>query len=89
LGNSKWYSISLFAKVNASCNNVPTTIWKNETFHYGGFFPAKNWIAAFAIAKRRQLYWMTHLFRDNLTELFDADLPTKPEKTSYMEREDL
>jgi hypothetical protein len=79
----------VFARVNASCNDVPTTVWRNETFPYGWFFPAKNRTAAFPIGKRRQLYWMAHLLKDNMTEPFEGDLPTKPEKTPYVKREDL
>jgi hypothetical protein len=79
----------VFARVNASCNDVPTTVWRNETFPYGWFFPAKNRTAAFPIGKRRQLYWMAHLLKDNMTEPFNVDLPTKPEKTPHVKREDL
>jgi hypothetical protein len=79
----------VFARVNASCNDVPTSLWRNETYPYGWFFPATNRTAAFPIGKRRQLYWMAHLLKDNMTEPFRVDLPTKPEKTPYGKREDL
>ena len=70
----------VFARVNASCNDIPTTVWKNETFPYGWFFPAKNRGSAFPIGKRRQLYWMAHLLKDNMTEPFRAAMPPKPPK---------
>jgi hypothetical protein len=79
----------VFSRVNATCNDVPTTVWRNETFPYGWFFPAKNRSAAFPIGKRRQLYWMVHLLKDNMTEPFMVDLPVKPEKTPYVKREEL
>jgi hypothetical protein len=78
----------IFARVNSSCNDIPTTVWGNETFPYGWFFPSSNRSAAFPIGKRRQLYWMAHLLKDNMTEPFMADLPTKPAKTPYRKRED-
>jgi thiol-disulfide isomerase/thioredoxin len=79
----------LFGRVDATCNDVPVTVWKNETFPYGWFFPASNRSAAFPIGKRRQLYWMVHLLKDNMTKPFTAELPPKPEKTPYVKREDL
>jgi hypothetical protein len=79
----------VFARVNASCNDVPTTVWRNETYPYGWFFPARNRSEAFPIGKRRQLYWMVHLLKDNMSQSFHAHLPPKPEKTPYVKREDL
>jgi hypothetical protein len=32
---------------------------------------------------------MVHLLKDNMTEPFRAELPTKPEKTPYVKPEDL
>jgi hypothetical protein len=45
----------VLARVNASCNDIPTTVWRNETYPYGWFFPAAI-SATLPIGKRRQLY---------------------------------
>ncbi|KAK8892085.1 hypothetical protein M9Y10_029307 [Tritrichomonas musculus] len=71
----------VFARVNASCNDIPNSVWRNETFPYGWFFPAKNRSAAFPIGKRRQLYWMVQLLVDNCTTPVTAPMPPKPSKT--------
>lgn len=71
----------VFARVNASCNDVPHTVWRNETYPYGWMFQAKNRSAAFPIGKRRQLYWMVHLLKDNMSKPFEAELPPKPSPT--------
>ena len=78
----------VFARVNATCNDIPNEVWRNETFPYGWFFPANNRSAAFPIGKRRQLYWMVQLLVDNCTTPITCPLPPKPSKTpipsSYM-----
>ena len=79
----------VFARVNASCNDIPRTVWKNETFPYGWFFPARNRQEAFPIGKRRQLYWMAHLLKDNMTQPFNAVLPPKPPRASDVKQDEL
>lgn len=71
----------VFARVNASCNDIPNSVWRNETFPYGWFFPSNNRSAAFPIGKRRQLYWMVQLLVDNCTNPVNAPMPPKPKKT--------
>ena len=65
----------MFATVNASCNDIPVTVWKNETYPYGWMFPAGNRSAAFPIGKRRDLYWMVQLLVDNSTQEIRAKMP--------------
>lgn len=55
----------IFASVNASCNDLPALVWRNETYPFGWMFPAKNRSNAFPIGKRRNLYWMMRLLEDN------------------------
>ncbi|OHT04149.1 hypothetical protein TRFO_06474 [Tritrichomonas foetus] len=79
----------IFARVNATSNDIPNTVWRNETFPYGWFFPARDRGAAFPIGKRRQLYWMAQLLADNCTTPFQAQLPPKPTKTPAPHGDDL
>ena len=72
----------LFATVNASCNDIPVTVWRNETFPYGWMFPAGNRTGAFPIGKRRDLYWMVQLLADNCTTKLRAKMPPKPAPSS-------
>ena len=71
----------VFGRVNASCNDIPVTVWRNETYPYGWMFPAKNRTGAFPIGKRRQLYWMAQLLVDNSTQPIKAEMPRKPDPT--------
>ena len=79
----------LFARINASSNDIPMQIWRNETYPYAWMFPAKNRSNAFPIGKRRHLYWMVQLLIDNSTKPIKADLPPKPAKTPMIKKEDL
>ncbi|KAH0786766.1 Protein disulfide-isomerase [Histomonas meleagridis] len=71
----------LFARVNASCNDIPNVVWKNETYPYGWFFPAMNRESAFPIGKRRDLYWMVQLLVDNSS--LPIDVKVMPPKPTY------
>lgn len=79
----------VFATVNVSCNDIPNTVWRNETLPYGWMFPAKDRSKAFPIGKRRDLYWMVHLLKDNSTKPFTAKLPPKPAPSTKPRPEDL
>jgi len=79
----------LFARVNASCNDIPMQVWRNETYPYAWMFPGKNRSGAFPIGKRRHLYWMIQLLVDNSTHPIKVDMPPKPAKTPMIKKEDL
>lgn len=78
----------VFATINASCNDIPVTIWRNETFPYAWMFPANNKTHPFPIGKRRNLYLMAQLLKDNSTQPIKAPLPPKPEWTPEPPKDD-
>lgn len=79
----------VFARVNATSNDIPNSVWRNETYPYGWFFPANNRTGAFPIGKRRQLYWMVQLLVDNCTTPVRVQMPPKPTKTPFPRNNDL
>ncbi|EAX97012.1 hypothetical protein TVAG_315140 [Trichomonas vaginalis G3] len=78
----------VFATVNASCNDIPVTIWRNETYPYAWMFPATNKTHPFPIGKRRSLYLMAQLLKDNSTQPIKAAMPPKPEWTPEPVKDD-
>lgn len=79
--NNNKISNFIFASVNASCNDIPTSVWKNETYPYGWFFPSINRASASPIGKIRNLNLMTNLLVNKSSIPIKVKLPPKPNAT--------